>query len=204
MELFFLISANDAGYLKEEMAPVTIKTKKGRYSGTFIFIKVRMSYCDHPDSCIRLSGEKVMDTDEHPRPQTTAADLAKLPPVFQKGGTVNAGNASVPYSAVQFFASCARKISCRMKVFLDYHESTLISLAKLDIALLPFWYWFRKVFMQVNFEDLRQKGMLLYNNSSCQQGICDGAACVILASEAAVKQHNLMPLARVAGYGVSG
>ena len=24
-------SANDAGYLKEEMAPVTIKTKKGRY-----------------------------------------------------------------------------------------------------------------------------------------------------------------------------
>ncbi len=36
-----------------------------------------------------------MDTDEHPRPQTTVEDLARLPPVFQKGGTVNAGNASV-------------------------------------------------------------------------------------------------------------
>ena len=54
-----------------------------------------MNCCDNPDSFIRFSGEKVMDTDEHPRPQTTAADLAKLPPVFQKGGTVNAGNASV-------------------------------------------------------------------------------------------------------------
>ena len=36
------------------------------------------------------------------------------------------------------------------------------------------------------------------------QGICDGAGCVIVASEAAVKRHNLTPLVRVAGYGVSG
>lgn len=36
-----------------------------------------------------------MDTDEHPRPETTMDSLAKLPPVFKKGGTVNAGNASV-------------------------------------------------------------------------------------------------------------
>jgi 3-oxoadipyl-CoA thiolase len=32
--------------------------------------------------------------DEHPRPQTTAADLAKLKPAFRKNGTVTAGNAS--------------------------------------------------------------------------------------------------------------
>ena len=36
------------------------------------------------------------------------------------------------------------------------------------------------------------------------QGICDGAGCVIVANEAAIKRHNLTPLARVAGYGVSG
>ena len=36
-----------------------------------------------------------METDEHPKPQTTVEMLAKLPPVFKKGGTVNAGNASV-------------------------------------------------------------------------------------------------------------
>lgn len=32
--------------------------------------------------------------DEHPRPQTTAADLAKLKPAFRKDGTVTAGNSS--------------------------------------------------------------------------------------------------------------
>jgi 3-oxoadipyl-CoA thiolase len=32
--------------------------------------------------------------DEHPRPQTTAADLAKLKPAFKKNGTVTAGNSS--------------------------------------------------------------------------------------------------------------
>jgi len=32
--------------------------------------------------------------DEHPRPQTTIADLAKLKPAFKKNGTVTAGNSS--------------------------------------------------------------------------------------------------------------
>ena len=39
-------------------------------------------------------GDTVIAADEHPRPGTTAADLAKLPPVFREGGTVSAGNAS--------------------------------------------------------------------------------------------------------------
>lgn len=34
------------------------------------------------------------DTDEGPRPGTTMEKLAKLPPVFKKGGTVTAGNSS--------------------------------------------------------------------------------------------------------------
>jgi acetyl-CoA C-acetyltransferase len=37
---------------------------------------------------------KLMDTDEHPRPDTTLESLAKLPPAFKEGGTVTAGNAS--------------------------------------------------------------------------------------------------------------
>ncbi|HEY3360201.1 MAG TPA: acetyl-CoA C-acyltransferase [Polyangia bacterium] len=32
--------------------------------------------------------------DEHPRPEVTAADLARLKPAFKKGGTVTAGNSS--------------------------------------------------------------------------------------------------------------
>ncbi|KAI5752436.1 hypothetical protein M8J77_017018 [Diaphorina citri] len=35
-------------------------------------------------------------------------------------------------------------------------------------------------------------------------GICDGAGAVIIASEAAVKSHNLTPLARLVGYSVVG
>lgn len=94
--------ANDAGVFKAEIAPVTVKTKKG---------------------------QEIVDTDEHPKPQTTLEGLAKLPAVFKKNGRVNAGNAS---------------------------------------------------------------------------GICDGASCVILASEKACKEHNLTPLAQVTGYGIAG
>lgn len=36
----------------------------------------------------------VFDVDEHPRPDTTMEQLAKLNPAFRKGGTVTAGNAS--------------------------------------------------------------------------------------------------------------
>ncbi|GAK46007.1 beta-ketoadipyl CoA thiolase [Tepidicaulis marinus] len=60
-------AAMEAGRLAEEIVPVTISTRKG---------------------------ETVVDKDEHPRPQTTLEDLAKLPTPFRKGGTVTAGNAS--------------------------------------------------------------------------------------------------------------
>lgn len=85
-----------------EMAPVEITSKKGTVT---------------------------IDTDEHPRPETTLEKLSKLRPVFKKGGVVTAANAS---------------------------------------------------------------------------GICDGAGSVLLASEAAVAQHNLQPLARLVSYAVTG
>jgi len=84
------------------MAPVEVKTRKG---------------------------PKVIDTDEHPRPETTMEQLAKLSPVFDKEGVVTAAGSS---------------------------------------------------------------------------GICDGAGTVIVASEQAVKEHNLTPLCRLVSYGVVG
>ncbi|HYQ89244.1 MAG TPA: acetyl-CoA C-acetyltransferase [Candidatus Binatia bacterium] len=42
----------------------------------------------------RKGQERAVTADEHPRPDTTMADLAKLPPVFREGGTVHAGNSS--------------------------------------------------------------------------------------------------------------
>jgi 3-oxoadipyl-CoA thiolase len=70
------------------------------------------------------AGPLVVERDEHPRPETTLAALAKLKPIVRNGGTVTAGNAS---------------------------------------------------------------------------GINDGAAAMILASEAAAERHGLVPRARVLG-----
>ena len=59
--------ANDKGVFKDEIAAMEIKGRKGA---------------------------EVFDTDEHPKPQSTAEALAKLKPVFKKDGVVTAGNAS--------------------------------------------------------------------------------------------------------------
>lgn len=95
-------SANEAGVFNAEIAPVTIKTRKG---------------------------EVAFDTDEHARPQSTIEAIAKLPPLFKKDGVVSAGNAS---------------------------------------------------------------------------GICDGASAVVVASEEAVENLGLKPLARIVSYSVAG
>ena len=60
-------AAKNAGKFKDEIVPVTIKTRKG---------------------------DIVVDQDEHIRPGTTMESVAKLRPAFQKDGTVTAGNAS--------------------------------------------------------------------------------------------------------------
>jgi acetyl-CoA C-acetyltransferase len=60
-------AAIKAGKFKDEIVPVTIKTRKG---------------------------ETVIDTDEHPKEGVTAEGLAKLRPAFDKEGTVTAGSAS--------------------------------------------------------------------------------------------------------------
>ncbi|HEX5726596.1 MAG TPA: acetyl-CoA C-acyltransferase, partial [Longimicrobiaceae bacterium] len=57
-----------AGWLKGEIVPVEIPQRKGP--------------------------PLVVDTDEHPRPDTTAETLAALKPAFRKDGTVTAGNSS--------------------------------------------------------------------------------------------------------------
>jgi acetyl-CoA C-acetyltransferase len=56
-----------AGYFNDQIVPVTIKSKKGEVAFT---------------------------TDEHVRADVSLEDMAKLRPVFEKDGTVTAGNAS--------------------------------------------------------------------------------------------------------------
>ncbi|KAH3884964.1 hypothetical protein DPMN_008950 [Dreissena polymorpha] len=47
----------------------------------------------------------------------------------------------------------------------------------------------------------KKDGTVTAGNAS---GVCDGAAALVLATEAAVKQHKLTPLARLVSYGISG
>jgi 3-oxoadipyl-CoA thiolase len=61
-------AAQARGWFAEEITPVVIADRKGR--------------------------ETKVETDEHPRPETTADALAKLRPVVRPDGTVTAGNAS--------------------------------------------------------------------------------------------------------------
>lgn len=67
--------AQAAGYFKSQIAPITLKTRKG---------------------------EVVFDTDEHLKPATTLESLAKMRPAFKKDGTVTAGNASGINDAAAF------------------------------------------------------------------------------------------------------
>ena len=96
-------AAIESGRLASEITPVTIAQRKGP--------------------------PRIVEVDEHPRPDTTREGLAKLRAGFREGGTVTAGNAS---------------------------------------------------------------------------GVNDGAAALILASEAAVKANGLTPIARVWGGATAG
>jgi acetyl-CoA C-acetyltransferase len=60
-------AAQKAGRFKDEIVPVTIKSRKG---------------------------DVVVDTDEYPKPGVTMDSIAKLRPAFDKEGTVTAANAS--------------------------------------------------------------------------------------------------------------
>jgi acetyl-CoA C-acetyltransferase len=62
------VAAIKEGRFKEEIVPIEVPGRKGELM--------------------------TVDTDEHPRPDTTVEALAKLKPTFKKDGTVTAGNAS--------------------------------------------------------------------------------------------------------------
>lgn len=61
-------NAIEKGYFAEEIVPVEVPGRKGQVT--------------------------IVDQDEFPKPNTTLESLAKLKPVFEKDGTVTAGNAS--------------------------------------------------------------------------------------------------------------
>ncbi|MEW6333868.1 MAG: acetyl-CoA C-acyltransferase [Thermodesulfobacteriota bacterium] len=84
-------AAHAAGRFSDELVPVVIPQKKG--------------------------DPIVVDRDEHPRPDTTMEQLAKLSPAFRKEGTVTPGNSSGindgGAAVLLMEAETARRLGCR-------------------------------------------------------------------------------------------
>jgi acetyl-CoA C-acetyltransferase len=83
--------ALETGRFKDEIVPVVIPGKRGK-----------------PDV--------VVDTDEHPRPDTTMEMLASLPPAFKKNGTVTAGNSSGINDGASAILVISREIADKYKM----------------------------------------------------------------------------------------
>jgi acetyl-CoA C-acetyltransferase len=77
------------GRFKDEIVPVVIPGKRGK-----------------PDT--------IVDTDEHPRPDTTLEGLSKLPPVFKENGSVTAGNSSGINDGASGVLVLSRELADRM------------------------------------------------------------------------------------------
>jgi len=82
---------DDHGYRREDMDAWAVMSQRRAGQGmTSGFIDRQIAPIEVPEGRVR----RVMDLDEFPRPHVTAADLAKMKPVFRKDGRITAGNSS--------------------------------------------------------------------------------------------------------------
>src|SRR3990170_2800317 len=98
--------AEKFGVTREEQDQVALRSQQravaaiqgGRFRDEIVPIEVRVG-----------RETRVIDTDEHPRADTTLEALARLRPAFKEGGVVTAGNAS----GINDGAAAAAGASCR-------------------------------------------------------------------------------------------
>jgi len=81
-EEFQVSRADQDAFALESQRRAGVAMTDGRFTGQI-----------EPFAIRTRKGEIVFDADEHPKPATTAEDLARLRPAFKKDGTVTAGNA---------------------------------------------------------------------------------------------------------------
>ena len=152
---------------------------------------------------MEVKGKKGMEsfaTDEHPR-ETTLEKLGKLPPVFKENGVVSAGNASVSTDITGYICQYTfhTYLMCRL-LFTTPCTHITHTVCAYTTCICIYILFHRHIHTMTPTVDAAVRMLGLFP----LQGICDGAGAVVLASEEAVNQHNLKPLARVAGYSVSG
>jgi len=84
VERYGISRADQDAFAAESQARAESAIRQGRFKEEIVSVPVPQK-----------KGEaKAVDTDEYPRPGTTAETLAKLKPAFKKEGTVTAGNSS--------------------------------------------------------------------------------------------------------------
>ncbi len=102
------------GIFKDEIVPVEITTRKG---------------------------VTIVDTDEHPKANTSLESLAKLKPAFQKNGTVTAGNASSindgGSALILMAADKAQELGCKPLARIVSSASAAVDPKIMGIGVVP-------------------------------------------------------------------
>jgi acetyl-CoA C-acetyltransferase len=90
---------------------------------------------------VQVDAKTLIAADEHPRPDTTMEQLAKLPPVFKDGGTVHAGNSSGITDGAAATLLAAESVAARAGLeplaFLDDYDSAGVDPRIMGIGPVP-------------------------------------------------------------------
>lgn len=154
-------SGFEDGAFEAEMAPVTVKI-------------------DNKDV--------VVDTDDHPRANTTMESLSKLPVMFRKSGVGTVGNSTVS----SIFVTTCPAYSKKNNTPIEYDGSRFLE--------------YEEIYDNDEFTTYILDFLILDVSTIVDtlQGVNDGAGTLILASEEAVREYNLTPLVRLSGWSHAG
>ncbi|MDI9646257.1 MAG: acetyl-CoA C-acetyltransferase [Archaeoglobales archaeon] len=136
--------------------------------------------------------DRIVDTDEHPRRDTSLEKLASLPPVFKKNGTVTAGNASGVNDGASAVLiadeKAAKEFGLDAKAKIVAFSSAAIDPAYMGLGPIPA---IRKVLSKANL-NLSDIGLVELNEAFAAQAL----ACI--------KELNLdLSITNVNGSGIS-
>ncbi len=88
--------------------------KEGYFKSGILPIEVKEVYVNGQNK--RAERTSIVDTDEGPRPDTSAEALAKLRPVFAQGGSVTAGNSSQTSDGAAFTIVMSERLANKLNI----------------------------------------------------------------------------------------
>ncbi len=145
------LQAIDNGWFKEEIVPVEVPGRKGQVT--------------------------VVDTDEGPRRDTSLEKLAKLPPVFTKGGKVTAGNSSTlnDGAAAVVVMSEDRALAMGLEPLAVIEAYTAAAVDPRDVFFAPI-EGVKKLLHLLDAKDVSVFDLIEINEAFAAQTLADGKA----------------------------